>query len=270
MTNHEPTSPNAPTSQAGERDLGELSRAILAGERVQPPPPPPLPPRRIVTTAVKPLKVPALVAQVLLAAWVPFVAVAVAFAFMQRSLAQRVIDNPTQVRFSEIVADNDRVHAINVTFTTLIVITGIGFIVWFRLAYWNLDALGAPRRHGVGWAIGSWLVPVVNLYMPKRIADDINAGNEIATPGAPGQGMPRPKSALIFCWWAAWIISFALRIVAGNARDATSPQEVLDHNGLYLAEDLALLVAALLAVLVVRRITKGQEAVVAAARQQEQ
>jgi hypothetical protein len=261
MTNHEPTSPNA-----GERDISELSRAILDGDRAQLAERPPPPPRRIVPSAVASLRVPAMVAQVTLAAWVPLAGLAVVFSLMQRSLAQRVIDDPTQVRYSEVVADKDRVDTVNGLFIALIIITGVAFIVWFRRAYRNLDALDAPRRYGIGWAIGSWLVPIVSLFMPKRIADDIWAATDVATPGTAASGLPRPKSGLISLWWGTWLVSTGLGVAAGSSDDPKTLQEVLSRNGIYLARDVALIVAAVLAVLVVRRITKGQEDVVEAAR----
>lgn len=261
MTNHEPTS-----AHSDGRDLGDLSRAILDGDRVPVVEPPPPPPRRIVPGAVASLRVPAIVAEILLAGWVALAGLAVVFSLMQRSLLHRVIDDPTQVRYSELVADRERVDALNAVFLGMLVVTGIAFIVWFRRAYRNLDALDSPRRHGIGWATGAWFVPIVNLFMPKRIADDIWSANEVTTPGAPAQSMPRPKAALIYWWWGALIVSYVLGAGAGDTNDPQTAEQALDCNGTFLARDVALMVAAVLAVLVVRRITKGQEAVVAAAR----
>jgi hypothetical protein len=48
------------------------------------------------------------------------------------------------------------------------VIGGVVFIVWFHRAYGNLGALGVDRpRHGRGWAIGAWFIPIANVFIPK-------------------------------------------------------------------------------------------------------
>jgi hypothetical protein len=41
----------------------------------------------------------------------------------------------------------------------------------FARAYSNLAA--GQRRHSSGWAIGSWFVPILNLFRPAEIANDI-------------------------------------------------------------------------------------------------
>jgi hypothetical protein len=265
MTNDTPTW-NPDDRSASERDIAELSRAILDGERAPSAPPPPPPARRIVPSAVKSLRLPAIAAQVMLAVWVPFGAVAVAFGFAQRSLLHRIMDDPSQVRYSELVTDQNRVDAINAVYLGLLAVTAIAFVVWFHRAYRNLDALDSPRRFGTGWAIGAWVVPVVNLYMPKRIADDIWAANQDPSTDTRTHGMPAPKSALIYCWWGAWIVAAILGIIVGRSPDPTTLQEMLDRNGLYLARDVALVVPAVLAIFVVRRVTAGQEAVRAQAQ----
>src|SRR5947209_8735447 len=79
MTNDEPH------AQPAARDLSELSRMILDGERVPPKQLPPVPPRRIVPSAVRPLDGSSKVTQILLACWVPVSVVALVFGVMQRS-----------------------------------------------------------------------------------------------------------------------------------------------------------------------------------------
>lgn len=70
--------------------------------------------------------------------------------------------------------------------------TWVFFIRWLHLAYRNLDAM-APgvRRHKVGWAIGAWFVPFLNLWRPKQIVDQVHRGTGGAAFG------------LITAWWAA-------------------------------------------------------------------
>ncbi len=58
----------------------------------------------------------------------------------------------------------------------------IGFLVWWYRAYDNLPGLtGFSRRFGRGWAVGAWFVPILSLWRPKQIGNDIwRAGDPAA------------------------------------------------------------------------------------------
>ena len=46
--------------------------------------------------------------------------------------------------------------------------------MWMFRAYNNVDAVApGARRYDGGWAIGSWFVPILNLFRPKQIINDI-------------------------------------------------------------------------------------------------
>ena len=94
--------------------------------------------------------------------------------------------------------------------------------------------LASPVRHRMGHRRVR-VVPFVNLYMPKRIADDMWAANQEPSTDTRTYGMPTPKSALIYCWWGAWIVAAILGIIVGQSPDPTTLQGMLDQNGLYLA-----------------------------------
>ena len=109
-------------------------------------------------------------------------------------------------------ADSDRVHMLNTLGTVLLVLTGIAFLVWFFAAYRNVSALGRPRRYGVGWAIGGWLVPVVGLWFPLRMTTDINGSIDDEF----SREWERTRR-LANAWWAAWIALTVLSVTANGA-----------------------------------------------------
>src|SRR3712207_1026141 len=54
------------------------------------------------------------------------------------------------------------------------IVAAIFFIAWFHRGYRNVDAIGPQwRRHGTGWAIGGWFVPILSLWRPKQIVNDM-------------------------------------------------------------------------------------------------
>lgn len=212
----------------------------------------------------RPLGQLALALQALFAFWIVFAGVLVVFAANDRSLILRA----SRVTDAEWAAAVDRAAAVNQLWAGAFVVTGIVFIVWFHRAYDNLEALGARMRHTPGWSIGGWFVPFAWLVIPKRAANDIWWG----TAGGPGE-QRRPFPALLTAWWlSTWIAVIAMR---GAGAESYTREEVLDsfHRDLALetstiaiAGSVLLLVAAVLALLVVRSISQREDRCVDAMR----
>lgn len=60
-------------------------------------------------------------------------------------------------------------------FTVTLAGAMITMILWFRAAYGNVRALGGELKYKPSWAVWGWIIPVVSLFMPKRLADEIAA-----------------------------------------------------------------------------------------------
>jgi len=149
------------------------------------------------------------------------------------------------------------------------------WLIWQHQATANLWARGFQGlRIRPGWAVGWWFIPFANLAMPLVAMLELDRRS---TP----DGQPRKASPLLGWWWAAWLASSTLpaigmvgsmfsamldlvRSVDNNTRSvdftavahAIAPWLVL--SGVLQAT------AAALAFLVVRRIDRSQEQVVAA------
>jgi hypothetical protein len=79
------------------------------------------------------------------------------------------------------------------------ILTTIVFLFFFHRAYSNLAALGpTEQRWSTGWSVGSWFIPILNLFRPKQIANDIWRGSD-------GSSVP----AIFNWWWAFWILGGA-------------------------------------------------------------
>jgi hypothetical protein len=95
----------------------------------------------------------------------------------------------------------------------LAAITGILFVAWL----WRAHAQApGPLRHGKGWTVGSWLVPVVNLWIPARLVYDIwvSSGRD--------QTLQRHGVRLVvFSWWACLLSSIGLAWVFPSMDTAT-------------------------------------------------
>ncbi|RKN45692.1 DUF4328 domain-containing protein [Streptomyces hoynatensis] len=141
----------------------------------------------------------------------------------------------------------------------VLIATGVVFLVWFHRTRVNAEVF-APAGHRMsrGWSIGGWFTPVVNLWFPKRIANDIWRAS---TPWGRHPGL-----GLVTGWWVLWLC-FSLTQGAGLSGTDELSTEVdgyddLDRLEVALSIELvsALLgvVAALLALLYVRALTARQ------------
>ncbi|MEW2256127.1 DUF4328 domain-containing protein [Streptomyces sp. NPDC047869] len=130
--------------------------------------------------------------------------------------------------------------------------TAVVFLRWFHRVRVNAEVFD-PARHtkSRGWAVWGWFCPVVNLWFPRRVALDVwDAGARWAD---------RPGHGLVNSWWTLWIVSLladrATEWRYDTARGAVGWREALR---LMLVADALDIAAAVLAVLVVLRLTRMQ------------
>jgi hypothetical protein len=127
------------------------------------------------------------------------------------------------------------------------ILTSIVFLVFFHRAYSNLALLGPnEQRWTTGWAVGSWFIPILNLFRPKQIANDIWRGSD-------GSSVP----ALFHWWWAFWLLGGAASYGV-EQRGVTISEARLLVVVEAIGESL-IVVGALLAAAVVRLIARRQK-----------
>lgn len=134
------------------------------------------------------------------------------------------------------------------------------FLPWFYRAYRNLPRLGVSRvRYRFGWAIGAWFVPILNLFRPKQIANDVWRGS------APVAGPKRLEDhpgvpAVIHLWWAAWLLASTLGNVDFRLYwNAETLPEQKTSSVVAICAVVSFMVAAALAIVVVRKVTRRQD-----------
>jgi hypothetical protein len=155
------------------------------------------------------------------------------------------------------------------------VLAAVFFILWLHRAYSNLPALGVPkRRFDSNAAIWPWFVPILNLWRPKQVANDVWRGSNPAVASRELNLVPGPVPALLGFWWAGYIVTNAL---AGRAArlwwdtptaedagysalqgDTSGADSIRAAASLELVAVCVDLVAAILAILVIRQLTARQ------------
>jgi len=162
---------------------------------------------------------------------------------------------------SELLANDDRQAAMGLLQLGVFVVAAVFFLRWFHRAYSNLEPLGARNlRFGKGWAVGAWFVPILNIWRPKQIANDLWRASDPDAPAEQGEtshggGVP----ALLAFWWAAFLLA-GWTLIAGSPFEAETLADLKRTTLSYLASDSLDAVAAVLAVVVVRWTSARQEA----------
>jgi hypothetical protein len=151
----------------------------------------------------------------------------------------------------------------------------VGFIIWFHRAHSNLRFLTQERlRYSTSQAAWPWFVPIMNLFRPKQIANDIWRGTE---PGARGNRnwTKLDVGPIVHWWWAFWIFSSVVGSIAGGlissdpvlSNDVLNPAQadsvLEDERSAAVATAVASavqLVSGALAIVFVRQATQRQEA----------
>lgn len=171
------------------------------------------------------------------------------------------LDRGVDVAIGDITAAEDRSLAAGLVQLVTYFAAAIAFIVWFRRAYRNTAGLGATgMRYKPGWSIGAWFVPILALFRPKQISNDIWRASDPELPRRASGWQGNKVDGLIHWWWGVWIVAGILGNVSAQVYFAAETlSEQLGASSLAAVADVVFIVAAVLAILVVRAVTIRQE-----------
>ncbi|WP_176993402.1 DUF4328 domain-containing protein [Nonomuraea jiangxiensis] len=162
------------------------------------------------------------------------------------------------------IADTDSVSGVAIRTGELLVlgsevarvftffVAAAGFLAWLFRVRTNAVSLSLNgHRHGRFWLVAGWMFPIGWFWVPRQIVDDIWRAS---TP-------PGSAKGLINAWWATWLIAWV------TARTTWGLLNLFpfDLEGIAFALRLEvvgiglMLIAAVLAIAVIRKITNAQE-----------
>jgi hypothetical protein len=138
------------------------------------------------------------------------------------------------------------------------VVAGVLFVAWTFRAYKNVQALGArDMRFGNGWAIGGWFVPILSLWRPKQVIDDVwRSADPDLPPTAPAYlWIDGPIPRLLTAWWVVWVGATVLGWASARVGMGTLSTARIGF-GLDLVASVVQAVAGVLAMRVVFMVTR--------------
>ncbi len=213
---------------------------------------------------VRPIRARAIAVVVMLGVGAVVDLLSLVVTFERASLISALVDSPESVDTSVVDTNDYRYALCAIAQAAAYVLTGIVFLIWLYRARLNAEAITPiPHRRSTGLVVFGWVIPIVNLWFPKQIVDDIWVTSTSQEP--PLNPLRRialqsaRRSGLVRAWWTSWLVafwgsSFFYRVARGEDLDS---QLLLARTEIYFAAPT--LVCAVLAVLVVVRITQAQE-----------
>jgi hypothetical protein len=139
---------------------------------------------------------------------------------------------------------------LNITFA-------IVFLFWFRRAYENLGRVKVNTAYNSQWTIWGWIVPIMNLFRPLQIMNEICDKTQAKLQKFDGQNNIVRDGLLIGSWWTLHIInSFISRFVMKTAFKEDTIEQLIDSTIAYMISDLLLIPEGLLLVFIIYRISK--------------
>jgi hypothetical protein len=206
-----------------------------------------------VAPAAKSLRVPAMFVQLGLGAYIvsAFADIALVGLF-EKAVVRADEDTATDADRTLLLAG----AATSLVVLMAVVFTVVAFIVWLYRARKNLVTWGIQGlRYGPGWAIGGWFIPIANLVIPKLVVDTVWSGSKL--PPAE-RAARRSSNGLIWSWWLCLLVGNLMTNVAARER-FTRDDTVAEIVGFNTPSTALMVVAAFLAIVLVRRITRMQE-----------
>jgi hypothetical protein len=97
-------------------------------------------------------------------------------------------------------------------------VTAVMVIVWLYTLHHSSRMDRRVLRHGSGWAIGGWMVPVLNLWRPFQMVSDVRRG---AT-GDAGAPVPLRQG----WWWGTWLALLVVVVVVNGLYSRVEAAEV--------------------------------------------
>jgi Domain of unknown function (DUF4328)/Interferon-induced transmembrane protein len=138
---------------------------------------------------------------------------------------------------------------------------GVVFIFWLWRARGNAELFCyGQHRRGRGWVLGGWFCPVVNLWFPKQIVDDVMVASDPRTPSRFPDLRRIPPHGVVLAWWLTWVATM-LRGPGGTSDLAADVPDVSDQAvgaGLSTLGVVLIAICAVLAIRVVRLVNRLQ------------
>jgi hypothetical protein len=153
--------------------------------------------------------------------------------------------------------NSDRANVLGTAWIIVLAVTAVAWWAWQYRGQANLHVAGRSGLDHKPWgAVGWWLVPIANLWMPFKTMRELwKASEPIEDPGAWARVVTWP---VLGWWWALWIMGNLLQSASSFASESEDLNAIRASDITALAGLTCSVFAACLAIDVIRQITRRQ------------
>jgi len=131
------------------------------------------------------------------------------------------------------------------------------FIKWFRRAYGNLIRLEIKMEYTENGAVWGYFIPFVNWVRPIKTMKEIYLKTQKAIKEYDSTLVLDQNTSFITMWWIIYLANGVVGNFASKAMNrATTIDEFVDANNIYIVSDLIDILSVALAVIVIQKISK--------------
>jgi len=113
--------------------------------------------------------------------------------------------------------------------------TMVLFFMWFRRAYYNLRLIKGKTRYVHGWAVGGWFIPIVHLFMPYQIMQELfRDTRQMLLDANPSNAGKLPKN-WVGLWWTLILMPIIFIIIVVLSIYIPMPYIMLNIGGIIMS-----------------------------------
>jgi len=170
----------------------------------------------------------------------------------------RAVRDGTAFSLSDARASDERLGVLTGWYVILIVGSAVAWCVWQHRAHANLRAFArSGLRFTPGWAVGWWFVPIASLWKPFEAVRELWKASDPDSDTVSWRSI-RTWPALGW-WWVCWLGSGVISAV-GSAQRGTDLDDTIRGDMIVMAALALQVVAAVIAIAIVRRVVARQTA----------
>ena len=103
---------------------------------------------------------------------------------------------------------------LSVFYTIVSFCSGLAFLGWLHRSYSNINRQGFQKTHYLPlWTILSFLIPIVNLYLPFLIIRETFTKTRSALSHAGDRTVQDNTGLLFILWWCFWLVSIGSSLI---------------------------------------------------------
>ncbi|MCF7561492.1 DUF4328 domain-containing protein [Sabulilitoribacter multivorans] len=146
---------------------------------------------------------------------------------------------------------------ISLTYFSSFIITIVLFIQWFRRAYGNLIRLDVNMEYTENGSVWGYFIPFINWVRPIKTMKEIYLKTQKVIKEYNSTLVFNKNTEFIVVWWVIYLINgFIANFASKQMNRATTIDEFISANNVYIFSDLVDVVSIGFAILVIQKVSK--------------